>query len=135
MTWLLDTNACISFLRRPGTRLRARFEQLGPAELAVCSVVKAELYHGALRCREPQVAWATAQRFLAPLRSYSFDDRAAERYAHLRRALEAQGNVIGAHDLLIAAIALANELTLVSHNLGEFGRVPGLRLEDWEAAE
>ncbi|KYG01863.1 hypothetical protein BE21_55765 [Sorangium cellulosum] len=65
--------------------------------------------------------------------SLSFDDVAAERYAVIRAELEGRGQSIGANDLLIAAIALAHDLTLVTHNISEFSRVTGLRLEDWEA--
>jgi tRNA(fMet)-specific endonuclease VapC len=61
-----------------------------------------------------------------------FDDRAGEEYAKVRADLAAKGTPIGPNDLLIAAIALANGLTLVTHNTTEFSRVLGLRLEDWE---
>ena len=61
-----------------------------------------------------------------------FDDRAADHDALLRATLERAGTPIGPNDLLIAAIAVANDLTLVTHNTGEFSRVPGLRLEDWQ---
>lgn len=61
-----------------------------------------------------------------------FDDLAAERYGELRAHLDAAGTPIGPNDLMIASIALANSLTLVTHNTGEFSRVPGLRLEDWQ---
>lgn len=61
-----------------------------------------------------------------------FDDAAAHSYAAIRAALEKQGQPIGPNDTLIAAIALANGLTVVTHNAGEFSRVPGLLFEDWE---
>lgn len=60
------------------------------------------------------------------------DDPAAEAYGHLRAALEKQGKLIGPYDLLIAAIALAHGVTLVTHNTTEFGCVPDLSLEDWQ---
>lgn len=71
--------------------------------------------------------------FLAPLISFPFDDSAANRYAEIRHALERAGQRIGAHDLEIAAIALARQLTLVTHNVSEFSRVSGLAWEDWES--
>jgi tRNA(fMet)-specific endonuclease VapC len=61
-----------------------------------------------------------------------FDDRAAEVYGRLRAQLARQGALIGPNDLLIASIALANDATLISHNIGEFQRVEGLMLEDWQ---
>ena len=62
-----------------------------------------------------------------------FDDAAAQTYGVMRAAIEKGGRPIGPNDMLIAAIALANELTVVTHNTAEFGRVSGLLLEDWEA--
>lgn len=64
--------------------------------------------------------------------SLPFDDRAAEEYGVVRSHLTGLGTLIGANDLMIAAIALANGLTLVTHNTTEFSRVPGLFLEDWQ---
>ncbi len=64
--------------------------------------------------------------------SVAFDDRCADDYGRVRSMLKKQGQMIGANDLLIAAIALANNLTLVTANTSEFGRIPGLRLENWE---
>ncbi len=64
--------------------------------------------------------------------SLPFDDSAAEEYGRLRALLQKQGNLIGPNDLLIASIALANKVTLVTHNTQEFGRIPGLQMEDWQ---
>jgi tRNA(fMet)-specific endonuclease VapC len=134
MTWLLDTNTCVDYLRRPDGRVGRRLTQAHLADIAVCAVVKAELYFGALNSGEPVWAWRQVHEFLGPLRSYPFDDRAAEAYARLRIELARKGTLIGPHDLLIASIALANGLVLVTHNVREYQRVAGLRLEDWQAA-
>ncbi len=64
---------------------------------------------------------------LAPYRSLPFDDAAADQYARIRHELETGGRTIGPNDLLISAICCANDLTLVTANTGEFGRVSGLR--------
>ncbi len=64
--------------------------------------------------------------------SFDFDDAAAEAYAHIRAEVEARGAHLGAMDYMIAAIGLANDLTLVTHNVREFSRVPGLLYDDWE---
>jgi tRNA(fMet)-specific endonuclease VapC len=76
---------------------------------------------------------ARVEVFLAPSLSFPFDDAAAEKYAQIRRDLERAGQRIGAHDLEIAAIAVARQLTLVTHNVSEFSRVSGLVWEDWES--
>lgn len=70
--------------------------------------------------------------FFEPLQSLLFDDICADHYAKIRADLQAQGKLIGGNDMLIAAIARAHNATLVTHNTGEFSRVMGLRLEDWE---
>jgi tRNA(fMet)-specific endonuclease VapC len=98
----------------------------------LCSVVVAERLFGALRSRDAARNRAEVQKFVAGLVSLPFDDRAAAEYARIRADLIARGLVIGPNDLLIAAIAVANGLTLVTHNTGEFSRVVGLWLEDWQ---
>ena len=132
MIYLLDTNVCIRYLngRAPGVLQRLR--ALEPSDIAVCSVVKAELFYGAQRSQDPKRSLAVQRQFLQPYRSLPFDDAAAEFAGLLRAGLAAQGTPIGPHDIQIAAIALANTCTLVTHNLREFGRVPNLLLEDWE---
>ena len=132
MTWLLDTNACIRYLNGRAPLLRARIDAATPAEIAVCSVVKAELFSGAARSNNPAAARAKQERFLSPFVSFPFDDAAADAYAEIRSQLEALGTPIGPNDLLIAAIARSRGVTLVTHNTTEFGRIPGLALEDWE---
>ena len=72
------------------------------------------------------------QTFFNPYVSLPFDDAAAEAYGRIRADLAIRGALIGPNDLLIAAIAVASGLTLVTHNTGEFSRVAGLPLEDWE---
>lgn len=74
------------------------------------------------------------ERLSAQFTSLPFDDSAAEIYGRIRAELEAVGMLIGPYDMMIAAIALANDLTLVTHNTREFGRVAGLKVEDWEVS-
>lgn len=133
MSWLLDTNACIRYLNGKSPALKQRVETAGESNIVVCSVVRGELRYGAARSRDPERAWKLQQEFLAGLASLPFDDRAADFYGDVRAALAARGEMIGPNDLLIAAIALAHGVTLVTNNVAEFGRVAGLRVEDWEA--
>ena len=133
MSYLLDTNACVSHLRSPGkSYVTAKLLGCRPREVSLCSVVKAELIYGAERSRNPAQNLAQVRKFFAGFASLPFDDKAAENYGPLRAQLVSQGATIGPNDLMIAAIALANNLTLVTHNVAEFGRVPGLQVEDWE---
>ncbi|MBI4580561.1 MAG: type II toxin-antitoxin system VapC family toxin [Planctomycetes bacterium] len=134
MRYLLDTNTCIAHLKSPPqSRVTRRLAEIEPGGAVLCSVVKAELIYGALRSREVDRNRRQLDRFFGSLVSLPFDDRAAEAYGRIRSELAAMGTPIGPNDLMIAAIARANDLTLVTHNTSEFGRVPGLGIEDWEA--
>ena len=135
MIYLLDTNACIVYLNREVSGVRRRLETLSPADVAVCSVVKAELFYGAMRSNNPERTLAKQQEFLNRFVSLPFDDEAALIYGRIRAQLAAAGTPIGPYDLEIAASALANNLILVTHNTEEFSRVEGLHLEDWEGDE
>lgn len=130
--YLLDTNACIHLLNGTSTPLAERLRQESPATVRLCSVVKAELYHGARRSSRVGENLALLGRFFDPFVSLPFDDRCAEHYGQIRSGLEREGRPIGPNDLMIAATARAHGLTLVTHNSTEFARVPGLPLEDWE---
>ncbi len=132
MIYLLDSNVCIHLLNQRLPKVIAHFRQHDPASIALCSVVKAELFYGAQRSQRREANLQTLRTFFAPLTSLPFDDNAAEHYGQIRADLLAQGQPIGPNDFLIAAIARAHDATLITHNTAEFSRVPGLRLEDWE---
>lgn len=133
MTWLLDTNACIRYLNGRSSALRAKFDATDPTQIRVCSVVKAELFFGGALSSDPIKTLANQQLFLSRFPSLPFDDSAAEAYPEIRADLTRRGLIIGPNDLMIAAICRANDVTLVTHNASEFGRVAGLKIEDWEA--
>lgn len=135
MRYLLDTNVCVRYLNGESVAIRRRLQALDLEEVAVCSVVKAELFYGAMRSSNPDQTWARQRRFLDVFVSLPFDDIAALIAGRVRAQLANLGTPIGINDLLIASIALANALTLVTHNTGEFSRVEGLRIEDWEVSE
>jgi tRNA(fMet)-specific endonuclease VapC len=132
MIYLLDTNACIRYLNGRAPNLVKRLQALEPEDVSVCAVVKAELSYGAHRSQNPGRTLVRQAEFLRPFASFPFDDAAAEAYGRIRADLTAKGTPIGPNDLLIAAIAIANNLILVTHNVSEFSRIPGLRYEDWE---
>src|SRR5215213_918079 len=121
---MLDTNACIRYLNGRSLPLKRRMEATDAADLVVCSVVKAELFFGAAKSTSPEKTLAQQRLFLGRFPSLPFDDRAADAYATIRAALAAAGSPIGPNDLLIASIAIANDVTLVTHNTSEFSRVP-----------
>jgi len=130
--YLLDTNVCIRLLNEAHPGILQQFQSRSPAEIALCSVVKAELLFGARRSSRVEANLQRLKQFFSPLASLPFDDLCAEHYGLIRTDLLAQGTPIGPNDLMIAAIARAHDATLVTHNVGEFSRVIGLRVEDWE---
>jgi tRNA(fMet)-specific endonuclease VapC len=101
--------------------------------IALCSVVEAELHYGVERSAKPEENRKRLRPFLEQFLSYAFGRRSAQIFGEIRASLHAKGRPIGPYDLQIAAIALAHDLTVVTHNTDEFARVPGLKLEDWEA--
>jgi tRNA(fMet)-specific endonuclease VapC len=132
MKYRLDTNTCIRYLTGRSNSIIQRFEAEAPENIIVCSVTRAELYFGAMKSNNPQKTRAIQREFLEPLATLPFDDAAAEYYGNIRARLEMAGTPIGPNDLLIASIALAHKLTVVTHNVREFSRVEGLQIEDWE---
>ncbi|MGI0494959.1 type II toxin-antitoxin system tRNA(fMet)-specific endonuclease VapC [Alkalinema pantanalense CENA528] len=135
MRYLLDTNVCVMYLNGRSPEVCNRLSVTPLSEIVVCSVVKAELFYGAMRSNNPTRTLARQQEFLANFVSLSFDDQAALICGRIRGQLANLGTPIGTCDLQIAAIALANDLTLVTHNTQEFSRVEGLQMEDWQIAE
>jgi len=99
----------------------------------VPEMVRAELLHGCLRSDRPEENLAAVESFLAPFRRLPFGSDAAEHYAQIRTDLERAGTPIGPNDLVIAATVRAQGAILVTNNLREFQRVPGLDCEDWTA--
>jgi tRNA(fMet)-specific endonuclease VapC len=100
--------------------------------MRVASVVRAELLFGVRNSSRVEGNLALLAAFLAPFASVAFDDLAADYYGRIRADLHRASDLIGANDMLIAATALAHDLVLVTRNVREFGRIPGLRWVDWE---
>lgn len=129
--FLLDTNVCVQYLTKRNQNIVDRVIAES-RNVTLCSIVKAELLAGAHKSAKPVQNLRVFRSFFSVLPSIDFDDGAAEHYGHIRAQLEQMGTPIGPNDLLIASIALANNLTLVTHNTREFGRISGLNIEDWE---
>jgi len=134
MSWMLDTNAWIQILKNPGGHIEQTLRSHLTTDILLCSVVKAELLHGANKYERRDLRLATLERLFIPFNSIPFDDESARHYADIRHGLERAGEIIGANDLMIAAICRANGLTLVTANTKEFLRVPDLTIEDWSIA-
>ena len=132
MRYMLDTNTCIYAIKHRPPEVLAALRAHEGAGLGVSTITVAELAFGVAKSGSARNA-AALKQFLEPLFVADFDGPAAARYGQLRAALEAAGTPLGPLDTQIAAHALALDVTLVSHNTGEFSRVPGLKLVNWVA--
>jgi tRNA(fMet)-specific endonuclease VapC len=128
--YLLDTNTCVYAIKRFPAVIQ-RLKALSPEDLGITVITLAELWFGARKSSRPERTRASVDAFLSPFEIISLDRDAAESYAEIRLQLERKGRPIGERDLLIAAIARSRHLTVVTHNVREFGRVPDLLVEDW----
>lgn len=128
---LLDTNICIAIINDSDSAISARFLNSAPGTIVLCAVVRAELLFGARNSRRVDPNLRLIGAFLDKFPSLPFDDAAAHWYATVRAELHRSGGLIGGNDLMIAAIALAADVTVVTRNEREFSRVPGLRREVW----
>ncbi len=130
MKFLLDTNICIHALKQNAVVLHRLLAQ-SRADVGLSVITEAELWTGAAKSLQPEKTLRRVENFLRPIEVIEFTSIDAAAYAQLRAKLEARGKPIGPLDMLIAAQAVARRVTLVSNNEREFGRVPGLRLENW----
>ncbi len=132
MIYLLDTDICIHLIRGKPSVV-ARTTSHAPNDLAISTITHYELLFGALRCapvhRSKEIEKVDC--LIRTVHSVPFANPTARLAAEIRTRLEAEGRGIGPMDVLIAACALENNLTLVTGNLSEFVRIPGLACETW----
>lgn len=134
MKYLLDSSICVFLIRHSPGPLARRIARRPTRDFGVSQITVAELQFGVERSSQPAGNQEALDEFLLPLTILDFDSAAAIAYGKVRRDLEKAGTPIGALDTLIAAHALSRNLTLLTHNLKEFKRVPGLKVEDWTKA-
>jgi tRNA(fMet)-specific endonuclease VapC len=132
LRYMLDTNLCIRVLRERPAPARERFN-LEADGLCISTIVLTELLHGAAKSARPEHHRREVERFSGRLDVLPFDATAADHAADIRADLERRGQPIGGYDVLIAGHARSRGLIVVTGNLSEFGRVHGLRCEDWLA--
>ena len=131
MRYLPDTNIWIALLNGTSPNVAATFKQHKESDIVLCSVVKAELYFGALKSARVEQNLERLKLVTSRFTSLNFDDDAAFMYGVIREELERGGTPVGPNDLLIASIAVANGAIVVTHNTREFSRIQGLKVEDW----
>lgn len=130
MKYALDTNTLIYYFKGMGGVSTRLLGQL-PTSIYIPAIVLYELETGLMKSDSPQKRRQQLQELLSVVEVLLFDDKVAEIAAQVRADLEKRGEPIGPLDVLIAGTALANGCTLVTRNVGEFGRVQGLSVENW----
>ena len=129
MSHLLDTNICSAHFRRPGGLAHQFLQYAG--RLFVPTVVIGELYTGAYHVDDPAPLLQKIADLLEDVRVLEFDHACAEQFGKVRGTLLRRGISIPTADLMIGAVALVHDLTLVTNNTADFKSIPGLRLADW----
>ena len=133
-TYLLDTNACIALINGTAVNVRRRFQRAVARDsvILLSSIVAFELWYGVAKSQRKDSNTQRLEAFFAgPLEWTLFDEEDARAAGAVRAELEAIGRPIGAHDVLLAGQARRHGATLVTSNAKEFGRVTGLKWEDW----
>jgi tRNA(fMet)-specific endonuclease VapC len=129
-TYMLDTNILSNLIRDPGGSVARRIAERGEESVCTSIIVACELRFGAEKKQSPSLR-ARVEELLTVLDVLALDVATDSHYAEIRAKLESDGAPIGPNDLLIAAHARSLDLTLVSANVKEFSRVPGLSVENW----
>ncbi|NET62514.1 MAG: type II toxin-antitoxin system VapC family toxin [Symploca sp. SIO2E6] len=131
MRFLLDTNTCIYIIKQKPPKVLEKFRTLDISEVGISSITVAELEYGIYKSQRQQRNRAALNQFLISLEVVPFDERATQTYGRIRAELERQGIVIGSMDMLIASQAISLRLVLVTNNVRELSRIPGLVIDNW----
>ena len=127
---MLDTDTISSLIKQPGGNAARRLRNIGTSSVCTSIIVSAELRYGCARKDSPRLLRAV-EDFLREIAILSLEAPADREYGRIRAELERAGQPIGHNDLLIAAHARTLGITVVTGNAREFGRVPGLKVENW----
>ena len=131
MRYLIDTNICVYAINNRPPQVRRRLLDCSPVDVAISSVCVAEMEYGAAKSMAPERNSKALKVFCSNFQTLPFNDFDAEAFGYIRADLERRGCVIGPYDMQIAAQALTRNLILVTNNVREFERIPGLRIENW----
>ena len=131
MRYMLDTNICIYAIKHKPEKVLEEMGRHDPSDVCISAVTYAELIHGVEKSAAIEKNRLALSLLLANIEIFDFDARAADCYGKIRAELEKKGSPIGPLDMMIAGHARSLEFTLVTNNMKEFSRVPGLRLENW----
>jgi tRNA(fMet)-specific endonuclease VapC len=130
LAYMLDSNICIYVMKTYPPELRGKFNALAE-QLCISSITLGELYYGAEKSARRVQNLTAIEHFVARLEVLPFGDKAAAHYGQLRAELERAGTPCGPHDMQIGGHARSEGLILVTNNMREFARMPGVRVENW----
>ncbi len=134
LKYMLDTNICIYTIKNKPTQVRETFKR-HQEQLCISTVTLMELIYGAEKSANPERNLHSIEGFAARLEVLQYDADAAAHTGQLRAELAKAGTPIGPYDQMIAGHARSMGLVVVTNNIREFERVPGLRIEDWLSEE
>jgi len=129
--YLLDTNICIYIINKRPPEVFERFRRIKLMQLHIPTIVIFELYFGLEKNQSHERNASFLENFITPLSVTGFSVQAAKQAAVIRHQLRKQGTPIGAYDIQIAAVAMAENMVLLTNNTKEFERIEGLKLENW----
>jgi tRNA(fMet)-specific endonuclease VapC len=130
LQYILDTDICIYVIKTYPPKLAERFNRLAQ-QLCISSITLCELFYGAEKSANRLKNLEAIDHFRARLDVLTFSEKAAAHYGQMRTELERSGKPVGSHDMLIGAHARSEGLIVVTNNVREFGRMPGVRVENW----
>jgi len=133
MKYLLDTNICIYLIKKQYPEILSKLLKVGFDKIGISTITLAELEFGVANSTRSVEAQTALLEFILPFEVLDFGYNAASFYGRIRKELKDKGQPISDMDMLIAAIAMANELIVVTNNEKEFKRITGLKIENWKA--
>lgn len=131
MSFLIDTNICIYIINNRIQGSKAWIKNAGIENVFISSISVAELEFGITKSNKFNETQTAFYKFLSGFNIIDFDAASAKSYGKIRADLQSKGKIIGAMDMLIAATAISNRMTLVTNNVGEFSRVNGIEIQNW----
>jgi tRNA(fMet)-specific endonuclease VapC len=133
MKYLLDTNICIYLIKKKYPEILTKLLKVGFDKIGISTITLAELEFGVANSARSIEAQTALLEFILPFEVLDFGYNAATCYGRIRKELKDKGQPISDMDMLIAAIAMANELIVVTNNEKEFKRITGLKIENWKS--
>lgn len=133
MKYLFDTNICIYLIKKNYPEILSKLLRIGFDKIGICTITLAELEYGVANSNRYIEAQTALLEFILPFEILDFSYNAASFYSKIRKELKDKGQPISDMDMLIASIAMANKLILVTNNEKEFKRISGLKIKNWKS--